>query len=233
MPTGREIIELANVVLNDRDNVRWSLAEIAKWINEGVRAIILAKPSASSASVALQMAAGTLQKVPTTGALTPLALVRLVRNLKDDKEPRQGLRIITATSRILLDAQDPNWHDTSRTLPKGQVRQYIFDEATPLEYYVYPANDGTGWVEAVLSHLPTPLAATGEPTLIGSYEGDVGLPEPYSVPLLDYVLHRCFSKDDLGQGPGRSAAHYKQFATAVGLKIQVEGATSPNARKAP
>ncbi|MEK1928574.1 MAG: DUF6682 family protein [Pararhizobium sp.] len=233
MPTGREIMELANVILNDVDNVRWPLREIAKWINEAVRAIVLAKPSASSATTAIQMVAGTLQRVPETGVPTPLALTRLVRNLKDNTLPRQGTRIITATSRVLLDAQDPNWHDMTRTLPKKQVRQYVFDEATPLEFYVYPANDGTGWVEAVLSFLPKALEASAADNDLASYEIDVGLPEPYSVPILDYVLFRCFSKDDLGQGPGRSAAHYQQFASAVGLKIQVEGATSPNTRKAP
>ncbi|CAN7305485.1 hypothetical protein LJR231_001571 [Phyllobacterium sp. LjRoot231] len=234
MTTGRKIMELANIILNDRDNVRWTLPEITRWINEAVRAIVLAKPSASSTSTAVQMKAGTLQYLPATtqeGA-TPLALTRLVRNLKDGSTSRQGTRIITATSRVLLDAQDPNWHDATRTLPKKEVRQYVYDEATPLEFYVYPGNDGTGWVEAVFSFLPTELVATGVVTDIASYDVDIGLPEPYSVPILDYVLFRCFSKDDLGQGPGRSAAHYQQFASAVGLKIQVEGATSPNTRKA-
>jgi hypothetical protein len=37
-------------------------------------------------------------------------------------------------------------------------------------------------------------------------------------------------KDDIDGAAARSAVHYQQFATAIGLKIQVEKSHSPNAR---
>lgn len=232
MPSGQEIMARAGVALNDTDYVRWTLPELADWINEAVRAIILAKPSASTSSIALTLAVGTLQKVPASGSPTPLMLQNIVRNLKDATLPRVGGRIITATNKPVLDQQVPYWHDPTKTPYKKEVRQFVFDEANPLEFYCYPGNDGTGVVEAVVSTLPTPLSASGSPDAIGSYAGSIGLPEPYSVPILDYVLYRAQLKDDIAGNAGRAVGHYQAFAAALGIKIKVEGATSPNSKRA-
>lgn len=228
MPTGTDIMARVGDLLNDEDHIRWTPAELCIWINEAVRAIILAKPSASSASQILTLVAGTLQAVPAPA----LSLVRLVRNLKTAAtSPRIGDKIITPVARDILDAQDPDWHDSSKTPHQKLVRHCVYDEANPREFYVYPGNNGQGIVEAIVATLPTPLAANGDAALPASYSAEIGLPEPYSVPVLDYVLYRCQSKDDTGANAGRAMAHYQQFASAIGLKIQVEGATSVNARK--
>lgn len=233
MPTGREIMQRAATMLNDDTHVRWPLPELCDWINEAVRAVILAKPSASTQSRVLTLVKGTLQAVPQGGAEPKaLMLVRIVRNLKDaTSSPRAGGRVVSATDRAILDAQQPRWHESAYVPFRKEVRQYIYDENVPLEFYTYPGNDGTGVVEAEISTLPTPLAADDDPAVIDSYGADIGLPEPYSGPVLDYTLFKCFSKDDLTGVPARAQAHYQLFAAAVGLKIQVERATSPNAQR--
>ena len=129
-----------------------------------------------------------------------------------------------------LDAQAPYWHDPRQTLYKNEVRQFVFDEESPRSFYVYPGNDGTGKVEAVLSELPAVIAASGDPTLLASYGQDIGLQDVYLSAILDFVLFRAMSKDDDAGNPAGAVAHYQAFATAVGLKTQVEGANSPNAR---
>lgn len=232
MVSGRDIFAEAAVILNDEDYVRWPLPELCTWLNEGVKAIILAKPSAYSHSRVIPMQTGTLQNVPVSGNPTPLLMVRAVRNLISATPTREGGRIITPTNHETLDAQVPYWHDRRHVRWQKEVRHVIYDEDNPLEFYVYPGNDGTGMIEAVLSELPPPLTASGPIDELPSYSGDIGLPEPYSVPLLDYVLFRSFSKDDLEGSAPRAMGHYQTFAAAIGLKIQVEGATSPNRRKA-
>lgn len=227
MPTARSIMEQAGIVLHDEDHIRWPLAELAGWINLAVKAIILAKPSASSRSVVIELAEGTLQHVPQTGTPTPLSLLRIVRNIEQVGPPLVGGRIVNATPRAALDAAEPNWHDPRRVRFRKEVRQYVFDENTPLEFYVYPGNDGTGLVEAAVAVLPAAVAPTGPEDHINSWGAEIGLPEPYSEPALNYVLYRALAKDD----PPKSTAYYGQFASAIGLKIQVEGASSPNARR--
>jgi hypothetical protein len=229
MPTAREIMERAGILLSDQSYVRWKLPELCGWLNEGVKAIILAKPSAKTESRALSLAEGTLQRVPTTGSPTPLALMAVTCNLVT-ASPRVASRVVRMTTKAQLDSQEPSWHD-KRVVPyRKEVRQCVFDEANPLEFFCYPGNTGTGILEAVLSVCPPDVVPTGPADDIASYQVDVGLPEPYSPPLLDYVLHRAQSKDDTAGNAGRAAAHFAAFATAIGLKVQTEGASSPNRR---
>lgn len=233
MTTGRDIMERAGLILQDEDNVRWLPSELCQWLNDGIKAIILAKPSAKTETRVLTLAEGTLQAIATVaGSPTPLALISITRNITATTPARIGGRTVRAVSGAVLDAQEPYWHDPDQVRFKAEVRQYVYDEQNPLEFYVYPGNDGTGTVEAVVSVLPDLLEATGSVDDLASYDTAISLPEPYSVPLLDYVLFRAFSKDDTGAQPGRSMSHYQAFATAIGIKIRVEGASSPNSRRA-
>lgn len=232
MPTGREIMEAAGTLLLDEGYDRWTLPELKKWINEAVKALILAKPSAHTSSIVVSLQSGTLQLVPHDGTPKPLRIVAITRNIKEDASPRIAGRAIRPTDRSLLDTQEPNWHESKYVKFRPEVRQYVFDEENPLEFYVYPGNDGTGKVEAVVSSLPALLANSGDENLIGSYEADLGLQDIYLGPLTDYVCYRAQLKDDTAANVGRASIHFQNFATQVGLKVQVERATSPNRERA-
>jgi len=228
MLQGVQILTRAGILLQDEGHVRWPLPELVHWINEAVDAILLAKPSASSTSMTIPMVAGTLQSVPQSGTPTPLRLMGITRNIVAAGPPRVGGRAIRPVIRSVLDTSAPNWHD-SRYVPfHKEVRQFIFDEENPLEFYVYPGNTGQGLVEGIVSTRPAPLVASGDVNTIDSYAGNVGLPEVYSGAMVDYVAYRAQQKDDFAANTGRAAVHYQTFATAMGIKIQTEAATSPN-----
>lgn len=221
-----DILTDAATILQDADHVRWPLPELAKWLNQAQRAIILAKPSANTETVALEMVLGTLQSLTDA---SHLLLLRITRNLKGASAPFTGGRAIRPTARETLDASAPGWHDRREVPFRDEVRQYVYDEANPREFYVYPGNTGDGRVEAQVSVLPDMIATTG--TAIGDYEAlAIGLPEPYAPVILDFVLYRAFSKDDMGADIGRARLHYQAFAEALGIKAQAESLNSPNAR---
>lgn len=222
-----DLLTRAGIVLQDEEHVRWTLPELVGWINDGMKAIVLAKPDAHAESYAMSLAQGTLQALSNPAHLR---LLRVVRNLQSTSSPRIGGRAIRATQRDILDTQSPNWHNPSDTPYRKEVRQYVFDEANPREFYVWPGNDGTGIVELVLSTLPDAITATGDVNAIGSYAATIDLAEPWSIVLLDFVLYRAYSKDALEGGAGRAGLHYQQFAGAVGIKIQRDADASPNAR---
>lgn len=228
MLTGRQIMKSAGTLLLDEEHVRWPLAELANWINEGVDAVLLAKPSAYSASIVMPLQRGTLQQVPQTGSPQPLRIMNVTRNIVSDGPPRIAGRAVRPTIRALLDTQEPNWHVDSAMPFKREVRQFVFDEENPLEFYVCPGNNGQGRLEVVVSARPARLVPSGPPAEMASYEGEVGLHEIYSGPLVDYVCYRAQLKDDIASNTGRAAVHYQNFATALGVKIQVEGTSSPN-----
>jgi hypothetical protein len=224
--TAEQIMVLAGRVLQDESATRWTLPELCDWINEAVKAIVLAKPSATSQTVTMTLQVGTYQQLPDQY----LSLLRLVRNISAVGPPRVGGRVIRVTDSDALDAANPDWHNPRCVKYAPEVRQFVFDDDDPLVYYVYPGNDGTGVVEGVVSILPAPVVATGDVALIGSYNVDVGLKDMYLPPLLDYVLYRAMSKDDTAANPAGSQVHFQAFTFALGVEDKVATTTNPNAK---
>lgn len=230
MPTGQEIIEQATLLLSDEGNVRWELPEMARWINNATKAIILAKPSASSQTVQTgTLAAGTLQSAPNTGTPTPIRIIGVGANIRDVGPPVLRGRVIKVISRNQLDAHFPTWQDIRFNRPTKEVREIIFDENTPYEFLVNPPNDGTGRIELKMSVLPAPITGDGE--TVESYSADTGLDDIYLNPYVDFVCYRAYAKDDQGGNPARAQFYYQQFAQALGIKVRVESATTPNAKR--
>jgi hypothetical protein len=222
----------AGVLLQDTTHTRWPLDELAAWTDDGIRAIVMAKPNAAPIDMVINLVAGTLQTLPSAaGVNIPQSLLSLTRNLRQTTPARLSGRAITATNRLSLDGRSPHWHD-ERTTPRAkEVRQFFLDAMDPLRFWVYPGNDGTGVVEAIVSALPPAITPTGSATLLSSWNVPIPLLQDiYATPLLDYVCFRAQSKDDTGANAGRASAHYTAFATAIGIKVQSEAGSQPNRR---
>lgn len=226
-----KIMADAAIILLDDEHVRWPLPELAGWIDEAVKTIILAKPSASSVTIGLDLALGTKQTLPEDQGI--VLLLNIVRNLGGTGS--NAGRVIKPTSANQLDATEPYWHNPLRWPFKSEVRQFVFDETLPREFYVFPGNDGTGQVEAVVSKLPatvvSQVAEGADQDAMDSWDIETGLSEEYAAPVLDYVLYRSFTKEDPAASPQRAVTHYQAFATALGIQSQVENANTPNRKK--
>lgn len=215
-----ELIERAQIIIQDVLGVRWPLTELCMWLNDGQRDIAVQKPSANSRVTALPIKEGTRQELDAKF----VALLRPVRNL----EAGIHSSTVTVVSRDLMDAQAPDWH-TKRA--RKVVRHVMFDEADPRTFYVYPPNDGTGVMETLVSVLPVVFAPTGEADELESYAAPIELRDEYATPLVDYILFRAYSKDAQSAGAAqRAQLHYGLYANAVGIKAAVEANMSPNAK---
>jgi len=226
MVKASEIIRKAQTLLIDEDAVRWPLSELADWLNDAVSAVLIAKPSASSQTRVVSLVAGTKQSLPTDGDARPIMFLSARRNVNADGTPG---KVVTSIAFNRMDAADPDWHSARRK--RAAVQHYLFDEHVPTEFYVYPYNDGTGKLDIALAVVPPRIVASGAVEELSSYDQDVGLPEPYGTPLIDYVCYRAQSKDATGGDAGRAGMHYQAFAQALGIKTQVEASSSPNARR--
>lgn len=225
-------MQRAGILLQDEDHTRWGPAELRLWINEGCKAVVAAKPSAKASTRVLTLAEGTRQTVPAAAGLpVPIQLLDITANVSAESPVRLLGRSIKIVGRAQLDANDPYWQDKTRTRFKKEVRHFVFDEQNPLEFVVYPGNDGTGKVEGVIATVPAELAAGADPADATTYTGTIDLPEIYDPALVDYVCYRSFLKDATSGDPGLAATYYQSFAAALGIKIQVEGGSSPNARR--
>jgi len=232
MFTARDVFEKAGILLNDTGELaarRWPLSELCGWLNDGIGAIVLQKPSATAMNVTLPLVRGTLQSIPE-GYISILRPVRNVRSVSSDRQPR---RTISVVSEEQISSMNPTWHDSYSVRYGQQVKHFIFDEANPRAFYVYPGNDGTGSVELVLCAAPEKIEPihSADAEELAAYDVAIPLEDTYFGVLLDYVLYRARSKDAQESGSAtRAALHYQQFANALGIKINVEANTSPNVK---
>lgn len=205
-----DIIDRARIVLNDADGIRWLDAEMLKWINDGQRVIALVRPDASVGNSTLTLAAGTKQSIPNDG----LRLLDVVRNIDGSGN---GGRVVRHVDRDVLDTQNPTWHSETGV---ATVKNYIYDNRDPKTFYVYPPALATSKVEIVYSKNPTDVTATSS---------TVAIADIYADPLLNYVLHRAYSKDaEFAQNFELSANYLAIFQAMLGIKTSKDAAYSPD-----
>ena len=209
-----DIISRAQTVLQDTSAARWTAAELLLWLNDGQREICLLKPSVSATNQSVTLVAGTKQSIPATG----LQVLRIIRNLTS---AGVGGKVVRVIGRDVLDTSSPMWHTGTQT---AVVDHYVFDELDPKTFYVYPPNNGSGFVETVFAVEPAQVT-TG---------GAISIPDIHSNNLLDYILYRAYAKESDHAGSVElSKQHYQAMASSLGVKIQLDSVTSPNMRKVP
>ena len=205
--------------LQDTTNVRWSEAELLRYINDAQREIVNLRPDASADHANVQLATGTEQAIPDVG----LRLIKVVRNMSAAGGSATGKRVIRIVDREILDSQEPDWHDPTVTGDAAHttvVKHYVFDEDDPRKYYVYPGVSGNAFVEIVFSRSPTDLANTSA-TL---YVDDI-----YANAIIDFVLYRAYMKDaEFAGNQQRASSHYQLFVGSVTQGAQVQTIVSPN-----
>jgi hypothetical protein len=178
---------------------RWTDAELLGWLSDGQRTIAGADASTASVVVPLQLSAGTRQAIPPGG----YAFLSMYRNMgTDGQTPGAATRLVR---RDLLDTILPGWHSAPAS---PTVQNYVFNNEDPRSYYVYPPNDGTGYVEINYAQMPTELTSDTQ---------NLALPDIYQTPLFDYVMARAHAKDsDAAAGLQYAQMYMQSFMAFVG-----------------
>lgn len=206
--TVANILDKAEVVLQDTTNIRWPVAELIGWLNDGQREIVAFRPDAFNKTSVVTFAAGTKQSLPADG----YQLINVVRNMgAGGATPGTAVRKVPQE---LLDAQVPGWHAST---PSATPLHYMYDLRTPRIYYVYPPVTGTVQMEIVYSAAPTELTQVSD---------TIAIDDIYANVLLDYVLYRAYSKDfELTGNQARADYHYSKFETSLGKKAGADSAS--------
>jgi hypothetical protein len=204
----REVVDSAGLLLQDSKHVRWTAAELMKWLNAGQAEAVIYKPNICVRSIDKVQDKGTKQDLPADG----LSLIDIPRNSDGN--------VITVIPRSSLDAQEPGWH-----LPKNAsatALHYCYSELDPKHYYIYPPSPGGSKVELIYNAIPTSVRI----------DDPIAIDDIYVSALVDYVIYRAFSKDsEFAPLSGASAAqHYTNFQNAIRGKAGSEAATDPNKR---
>lgn len=214
--TAKSIIDKASVQLLDTSNARWTREELLGWVNDGQRQIITITPSATNKVAVKKLDAGTRQSIPSDG-WTLLEVIRYMGT--SGTKPGRAIRV---TSRELIDSFNPNWHDDPvSVMPK----HYVFDQQDQTIFYVYPPNNGSGYVQINYSPIPVDLATESDTIVIS---------DMFETALLDYVLYRANSKDaEYAPGLQLASGYLQTFMASMGVKADSELKNSPNQQFAP
>jgi len=198
----QDIIDKAEIVLQDTTNVRWPAEELLGWLNLGQLAVVQYAPDANAVTENVKLQAGTLQSIPDVG----IRLIDVSRNVAVANHD-QTVRAIRKTDRRFLDAQRPAWHNET---PNPVVKHYMFDPKTPRIFYVYPPQPpAPRYVEISYSAAPSDVGFTNP----------IALDDVYAGALLDYVLYRAYQKDaDYAANAARMEYHRKAFLAGIAGK---------------
>jgi hypothetical protein len=209
----RRVVE----TLQDKTSIRWPVAELVRYLNDGQREIALYRPDSMVTNATVELdPANSKQSIPANGS----KLIEVIRNTDGTK------RSIRLTSRSILDSQSPEWHSFPN--PTNEIHHYMFDARDPKTFYVYPPAGDACSVELVYSSLPTDIQEPADDARYTAVVGNVSVPDIYGNILQDYILYRAYTKDSDYAGNGaRAQAHYAAFAAALGIEIKSTIAVSP------
>lgn len=160
--------------LQDESCIRWPLAELAGYVDDGQMYCLTKAPHAACEERTLTLAEGSRQSVPADC----LGVLEMYRN---DAGKR---RAISQVRRADMDAAAPAW-GSSRA--KAAVVHFVQDARTPQQFEVWPAAQEGVQVQALLALRPRPVG-------LGA-EGALTLRDEFHEALRHYVLYRAYSKD--------------------------------------
>jgi hypothetical protein len=216
--TVQSVINRVQTVLQDTTGVRWPVVdELVLWVNDAQREIALLKPDASAANETVTLVAGTKQSIPDDGN----RLLKAVRNMSA-ASGGTGKRSVRLVNREVLDAQTPDWHDPSVTGDAAHtavVKHYLYDEANPRNFYVYPGVQGSAYLEIIYSGNPESVALAD----------NLSIPDIFANAILNYVLYMAYMKDaEFAGNAQRASTHFQLFSASVTGKGTVDALTNPN-----
>ena len=223
----RDLFERVQVIIQDEGGTRWPIRELAMWLNDGQRAVVEQKPTASVATVDIPLVAGAEQQL----TYPYLSLLRVYGNAVTADSDHKPRRAVTVSDRDMLQAYVLDWQDMRHA--KQQAAHYLYEETAPRQFMVYPPNDGSGALKALVSVLPGPVDSTvDDPDDIGGYDVPLGLDDLYFNALVHYVLAMSYLKDAQFNAGAmqRVVLHAQQFGTALGVRVSMDAFMSPNAK---
>jgi hypothetical protein len=219
--TGANLISRIQDSLQDTTGVRWTEAELLRYINDAQREVVNLKPAAAADHSNVQLVTGTEQSIPDVA----MSLIKVVRNMSATGSSATGKKAIRLVDEDILNSIEPDWHDPTVTGDAAHgsvVKHYIFDPEDPRRFYVYPGvkSGSNAYVELVTARNPTDLSATSSTIYIDDVYGNA---------LVDYVLYRCYLKDSEFAGNSqRAQQHYQLFVNSLAGGIQAKNPIDPN-----
>lgn len=246
----KDFLRMVSTTLQDANPQfsRWTEVELVNYANFGQVAIATYLPQAGSRIDAIRLQPGTRQDltkilaaniIPGDGSVAAdtfgIALLDVVRNMGANGSTPG--RVIGDVDRASKDADDPDWHTSVGT----EVREYVFDKATPKAFYVSPGVHPVTavWAEVAWMAEPKRIPAGGEP---GSehYKFDgadvtvLGINDQFVEDLHNYVIALALMKGSKNTvNLPKAQAHASLFISSINAQASALTGVNPNLKTLP
>lgn len=209
------ILQNVNFVLDDPNDVKYSLTQKIAAINSALQALVSYRPDAASYTTMMLLVAGTRQTLPSDG----VRLLKVIRNRGQSGLSDAG-RAIRKADMLVQDALIPDWHETT-----GQtvIDEYFYDSITPKDFYVYPPAPVSPVIGVDISYvrvLPTITAGT-----------DTLPVDDYFAPAIqEWMLYSLWCGDDQNPNYAVARSHQSTFFQLLQIKAASDGAVNPKSK---
>lgn len=214
MTLASDIISQVRQQLMDMGTVqRWTDTELLGWLSDAQRAVVAVYPAAAPRDASVRLQAGTQQPIDPTWH----SILHITRNCDASGNPGRSVRL---TTREQLDQFNPDWHIATAT---SVVTNVAVDKDDTV-FYVYPPNDGTGYLEVVYALIPGQLALTDA----------IAVKDSWRAALFNYTMGMAHLKDsDFAGGAAAAKVYMDAFTALMGVTAQSLEQLDPNAQKPP
>ena len=211
MFSSQDLIQALRITqLNDPNATTWPDSVLLIALNEALRALVLARPDASSKIETVTLASGSRQFIPSDG----VSLLRVVRNINSDESVGPAVRLVQQED---MDSMSPNWHTTQGFM----VKEYMFDARLPKHFYIYPTVTPGHKLEVEYSAYPPEVTEL-------NVANTLPVAEIFSQPLQEMMLYKLLSGDATNGNSG--AAHLQTAMELLGVKDAGSERVSPARR---
>ncbi len=199
------LIASARAILLDPSPGDWFTdTDLIGFINTAHARVVLARPELNAVMSTLTLVAGTIQQLPSNA----IELLDIYHNTASKNATTQ-------TPRSLLDNGFPAWPNTT---PQADVIHWFADPRHKTIYRVYPPNDGSGQVEALVANAPALVSLTS---------GVMAVPDIYKPAVDAFVLAEAYSANSVKRDLEKASFYENKAMSMLGLNAQSGAALAP------
>lgn len=212
--TVQSILKSAQTALSDLTGTTWPATELATYLSDGQRALVVVRPDAGAVTASFVPAAGARQTLPAAAT----SLIDIPRNTAGTK------KVIRKVNQTMLDLFNPDWQSMTGVT---EIIHFSYDAREPNVFMVYPPAASSGAsVELIYSALPADVATPGG-AAYSTATGNIGVADQWAEALLNYVLARAYMKDGETANAQLSQTYMGTYAALIGVQFTSSQTVAP------
>lgn len=212
--TVQSILKNAQTALSDLAGTTWPATELAVYLSDAQRALVVARPDAGAVTASFVPVAGARQTLPAAAA----SLIDIPRNSAGTK------KAIRKVNQLALDSFNPDWQSMTGVT---EILHFCYDAREPRAFLLYPPAAGAGVsVELIYSALPADVATPGG-AAYSTATGNIGVADEWAEALLNFVLARAYTKDGESMNAALAQGYLNTFAALIGVQLTSSQVVAP------